>query len=110
MEKKDLFTLVELLTVMVILTILASILFPSLVNARAKAKESVRMNNLKQVHGRMIIYANNYNGTLPPIVGQHSVKVGEGQIYTGEIGLYTVTSYGICFQYSSLSCRGIPFR
>lgn len=64
------FTLVELLVVIGIITILISLLLPTLSKAR-KQGELVRcMSNLKQIGNQMLIYANDNGGWLyPPMLG-----------------------------------------
>lgn len=59
---RKLFTLVELLIVIAIIAILASLLFPALKSARGKAQEIACMNNLKQIYGYTQLYANDYDG------------------------------------------------
>ncbi|MCM8542215.1 MAG: type II secretion system GspH family protein [Lentisphaeraceae bacterium] len=62
---KQKFTLIELLVVVAIIGILASMLLPSLSRARAKAKTSVCVSNLKQVGVGMQLFSMEDKGTLP---------------------------------------------
>lgn len=54
------FTLIELLVVIAIISILATLLIPSLVQAREYAKKSVCTNNLHQVSVSMAMYKMDY--------------------------------------------------
>ena len=62
---KNKFTLIELLVVIAIIGILASILLPSLSNARKKAEASVCMSNLKQVYVGMHLFTADNGQKLP---------------------------------------------
>ena len=60
------FTLIELLVVIAIIAILAAILFPVFAKAREKARQSVCQSNLKQIGLGLLMYAQDYDETLPP--------------------------------------------
>lgn len=59
------FTLIELLVVIAIIAVLASILFPVFAQARAKARQTACLSNLKQLGVALIMYGDDYDGTLP---------------------------------------------
>jgi general secretion pathway protein G len=59
------FTLIELLVVISIIGLLSSVVLTSLNSARARARDSVRAQNLTQIRNALIPYAANNNGTYP---------------------------------------------
>ncbi len=59
------FTLIELLVVIAIIAILAAILFPVFAQAKAAAKKTQGISNLKQIGTAMHMYIADYDDTLP---------------------------------------------
>ena len=59
------FTLIELLVVISIIGILASMLLPSLSEARKKARIAVEVNNRKQLYAATMMYADTNNDYYP---------------------------------------------
>ena len=59
------FTLIELLMVISIIAILATLLLPALKKVKDTANKSFCMNNLKQLGSGMAFYLDNYNGWFP---------------------------------------------
>ncbi len=65
--KRNAFTLIELLVVIAIIAILAAILFPVFAQAREKARAISCVSNLKQIALGSLMYAQDYDETLPGI-------------------------------------------
>ncbi len=59
------FTLIELLVVIAIIAILAAILFPVFARARDSATRTQCLNNLKQITLGVLMYAQDYDETMP---------------------------------------------
>ena len=60
------FTLIELLVVIAIIAILAAILLPVLVHAKAKGQRISCLNNLRQIDMLFQIYTDEHNDVFPP--------------------------------------------
>ncbi|MCW5942314.1 MAG: prepilin-type N-terminal cleavage/methylation domain-containing protein [Fimbriimonadaceae bacterium] len=63
--KKQAFTLIELLVVIAIIAILAAILFPVFAQAKAAAKKTSDLSNLRQNALATLMYANDNDGVFP---------------------------------------------
>jgi general secretion pathway protein G len=62
------FTLIELLVVIAIIAILAGLLFPVFAQAKAAAKKTTCLSNLKQIGGSFAMYMNDNDGIFPHAV------------------------------------------
>lgn len=65
MLRKTGFTLIELLVVIAIIAILAAILFPMFLSAKANAKRTACASNLKQIGTALTLYMDEYSGRYP---------------------------------------------
>ncbi len=59
------FTLIELLVVIAIIAILASLLLPALARAKEQGRRAKCVSNLRQIIFGTLLYADDYNGSLP---------------------------------------------
>ncbi len=66
------FTLIELLTVIAIIGILAAIIIPVVGSVRNKARMATSMNNLRQLGSAMQIFVNDNKQTLPVNSANHT--------------------------------------
>lgn len=65
------FTLVELLTVITIIAVLAAMLFPMYVNAKKSAARVQCQSNLRQIAGAFESYTSDYGGCYPNLDNQY---------------------------------------
>lgn len=67
MHSRNGFTLIELLVVIAILAILAAILFPAFAEARANARNTADMSNVRQLGLATTMYFQDYDDTYVPV-------------------------------------------
>lgn len=67
------YTVVELLTVVAILSVLAGIIFSVIGGVRARAKHASCADNLHQVGTALMLYASDHEGWLPPATTEEFV-------------------------------------
>jgi prepilin-type N-terminal cleavage/methylation domain-containing protein/prepilin-type processing-associated H-X9-DG protein len=92
MKMKDLkqfFTLIELLIVVAIIAILASMLLPALNKARAKAKTVSCKNVLKQLGSAALMYVDDFNGLTPGNGAGGSAAQWSSQLHPVYTGMST---------------------
>lgn len=72
MDRRDRngFTLIELLTLIAVVVLLAGILLPVFASVKEKARQARCINNLKQMALGMLLYSDDYDARLPPVL-QH---------------------------------------
>ena len=86
------FTLIELLTVIAVIAILAAILIPVAGNVRQKADEATCLNNLRQIGAGIGLYQSDHKGAFPAVVERWGSAVGPG------------------FWFQQLADYGLPFK
>lgn len=82
------FTMVELLVVVAIIAVLASLLFSLASRMRMKASSAISTSNLRQIGAAIAHYASDNNTTLPgPILTDNHTKYQNNAV-SGQLGYY----------------------
>lgn len=81
------FTLIELLVVIAVIALLAALLFPVFAQARAKARQTVCLSNLRQIGLAVEQYASDHDDTLMPGTLLSAPGAGGNPQYAGWAGL-----------------------
>ena len=105
MKKSFGFTLIELLVVIAIIALLAAILFPIFARAREKARQSVCLNNQRQLTTSVLIYAQDNDEMFPPAQNVWaSMALPAGVLMDPTKGSKTLNAY---VYHSYLSMRAV---
>ena len=87
------FTLIELLVVIAVISILAALLLPVLSSAKAKAKRTTCLNNLKQIDCGAQLYAGDSNDRSPVGKVAHvSYMMAYKELMKNYVGLHGAAS------------------
>ena len=76
MKQRGAFSLVELLVVIGVLSVLAALLLPAMEKALETSRQSVCMNNLRQIHLSAGLYSEDFNDWIVPQYGWPNIPTG----------------------------------
>jgi len=91
------FTLIELLVVIAIIAILAAILFPVFAQAKAAAKKTAALSNLKQNAVAVLLYNSDYDGVFAQ--SAYAIGTPNGYVVPGS-GAQVYSIYDAIFPYT----------
>jgi prepilin-type N-terminal cleavage/methylation domain-containing protein len=112
-QRRRAFTLIELLVVIAIISILAALLFPTLVNAKERAKRTNCVSNLRQFLFAIHMYANDMDQQVPSGASESNLPNGvlddSIPVFSGNTRAQVVQYAG---NYKMLGCPslGAPFN
>jgi general secretion pathway protein G len=89
------FTLVEILIVVVILGILATIVLPQFSNASATARENTLKDELRYLRTQIIVYKAQHHDTAPGADGAEATFIDQMTKYTDERGNTSATASAV---------------
>ncbi len=107
-NQRNRFTLIELLVVIAIIAILASLLLPALGKARELSKWAATSNNLKQVTLASLLYANDYDGNLPPRSMLGNVTINHVLPFRYLVNDYIPAPYAVLGAPLTLDAASVP--
>jgi prepilin-type N-terminal cleavage/methylation domain-containing protein len=84
MWRRRAFTLVELLVVIGIIAVMIGVLLPTLGRARAAASRTQCLSNQRQLLTYLTMYANKFNGSLPPPIPGGNIGAGH-RLFNNEL-------------------------
>ncbi len=94
-NKKQAFTLVELLVVIAIIGILATLAVVSLQNARARARDSKRIADVRQMQTALELYFNDWNAY--PVTASLTTQIASGsEVYMAVVPTVPTPADGGC--------------
>ena len=93
------FTLIELLVVIAIIAILAAILFPVFAQAKAAAKQTADISQLKQINMANQIYMNDFDDTWVPWTSGANCFYGPCAIQGTDVNFDDGSPFGLRYMY-----------